>query len=85
MNVIIIEVHYEIYGSKAMRAGEFRVNSRLYEQFPDLEAAKVAKKWVNELQKQYGYEMKLEEVLYEGKDITHLVIDPEPKNEELPF
>lgn len=90
MNTIIITVFFEKYGNKSYRKGEFKVNSRLYAEYPDLEAAKVASKWIWELERESGFAMKVLKVLHEDKDITNLISyqepkDPPGKETELPF
>lgn len=86
MNTIVITVHYELYGNRSLRSGEFKVNSRLFAQYPDLEAAKVAYKWIREIKRESGFEAIITKVLYDGKDITHLTNEPQGNKEnELPF
>lgn len=85
MNTIVIEVHHEIYDNRILRSGEFKVNSRLYAQYPDLEASKVAKKWIREIQRECGFVAKITKVIYEGKEITNLVADPQTDELDLPF
>lgn len=85
MQTIVIQIFYTVYDNKIMRKGEFRVNSRLYQQYPDLEAAKVANKWFRDIQKEHGFAAEIIKVVYEGKDITHLIADNKTDESELPF
>jgi hypothetical protein len=85
MNTILIEINYEVYDNEVRRRGEFRVNSRLYAQYPDLEASKVAKQWVKEINREHGNTIKVTKLTYEGKDITHLVAGNETNEPDLQF
>lgn len=60
-------------GSRILQRGEFPVNLRNFENDEFREAARVAKGFIEQIRRETG-RMQLEQVLYDGKDITHLCI-----------
>ena len=83
---ILIEIHYDIRGSKGLRRGEFTVNKYRYLQDPFQEVINVTKKWIYQLELE-SPEMKIEKIIYNREhDITELVIkEMRYFNDDLPF
>lgn len=59
-------------GSRIFQRGEFPVNLRNFEIDEFREAARVARRFIKQIQRETG-EVQLEQVLYDGKDITQLI------------
>lgn len=60
-------------GSKILQRGEFPVNLPNFKNDEFREAARVAKEFIEQIRRETG-RIQLEQVLYDGKDITHLCI-----------
>lgn len=70
---IYIEIHYENRGNKVLRRGDFKVNSKKYQEDPLQEAINVANKWIYELEYEMP-DMIIEKVVINKEyDITNLL------------
>lgn len=84
---ISIKIIYQGYAAKLMQRGDFPVNVKRYEKYPDHEAAYIAYDWLKEIRKQ-GHVKEIIEVIYnDDQDITSLVkkLDHGQYQDNLPF
>ena len=78
---VLIQIHFEVNGSKVLRRGDMSVNSFEYEINPDQAAAESAIRWIRDLQREFP-SMKIDKVVYNMTDITEIVKDSLNKIEE---
>jgi hypothetical protein len=84
---ITIRIIYQGYAAKLMQRGDFIVNVKRFEKYPDHEAAYIAYDWLKEIRKQ-GLVKEIIEVIYnDSLDITDLVkkLDNAKVLDNLPF
>jgi gamma-glutamyl-gamma-aminobutyrate hydrolase PuuD len=84
---ITIKIIYQGYAAKLMQRGDFTVNRKRYEKYPDHEAAYIAYDWLKEIRKK-GHVKEIIEVIYnDDQDITVLVkkLDNVRFQDNLPF
>jgi hypothetical protein len=84
---ITIRIIYQGYAAKLMQRGDFEVNRKRYEKYPDYEAAFVAFEWLKEIRKEAHAEEIIEVIYNDDINITDLVkkLDNAQYQDDLPF
>ncbi|HZH60689.1 MAG TPA: hypothetical protein VEY70_14165 [Metabacillus sp.] len=70
---VLIQIHFEVNGSKVLRRGDISVNSFEYKIKPDNAAAESAIRYIKDLRREHPG-MKVYKVVYKTIDITELVL-----------
>jgi hypothetical protein len=84
---ITIRIIYQGYASKLMQRGDFPMNAKRYEKYPDHESAYVAYNWLKKIRKEAHVNELIEVIYNDDRDITELVkkLDNAQYQDNLPF